>query len=84
MKGFSHRTTVDDAIRWVDETARSSPAMRPDSCSLDRAAGRILAEDVYSNVHVPGFQRSMMDGFALRAEDTQGAAPYNPLAFRII
>jgi molybdopterin molybdotransferase len=84
MKGFAHRTTVDDAIRWVDETARSWPAMRTENCSLNKAAGRILAEDVYSTVHVPGFQRSMMDGFALRAEDTQGAAPYNPLSFRII
>lgn len=84
MKGFAHRTTVDDALQWVDETARSLPAMRTESCSLDSAAGRILAEDVYSTVHVPGFPRSMMDGYALRAEDTQGAAPYNPLSFRIV
>jgi molybdenum cofactor synthesis domain-containing protein len=40
---------------------------------LEDALGRVLAEDVASDVDLPPFDRAMMDGFALRAEDT--AAP---------
>lgn len=35
--------------------------------------GRVLAEDVSSDVDFPPFDRSAMDGFALRAEDARAA-----------
>ncbi|MEX0611778.1 MAG: gephyrin-like molybdotransferase Glp, partial [Pirellulales bacterium] len=35
-------------------------------------------------VNVPGFARAMMDGFALVAEDTQGATSYNSLPLKIL
>jgi len=43
-----------------------------------RALGRVLAEDVVSGVDVPGFDRSTMDGFAVRARDTFGASEGMP------
>lgn len=43
-----------------------------------RALGRVLAEDVVSRVDVPGFDRSTMDGFAVRARDTFGASEGMP------
>jgi molybdopterin biosynthesis enzyme len=52
--------------------------------SLKEARARILAEDVISEVNVPGFNRSMMDGYALLAEETYGATSYNALPFNII
>ena len=33
---------------------------------------------------MPGFRRAMMDGFALQAADTMGAASYNRLPLRIV
>ncbi|MCP4249500.1 MAG: molybdopterin molybdotransferase MoeA, partial [bacterium] len=48
------------------------------------AAGRVLADAVRSRVDVPGFNRSMMDGFALRAADTMGASSYNRLALEVV
>ncbi len=41
---------------------------------LARALDRVLAEDVRADVDVPGFDRSNVDGFALQAADTAGAA----------
>lgn len=35
--------------------------------------GRILAEDIISNEDIPGFDRSMVDGFAVFSSDTFGA-----------
>ena len=41
--------------------------------ALDAAAGRVLGEDIVSAENVPAFDRSTMDGFAVRAADTFGA-----------
>ena len=46
---------------------------------LAEALGRVLAEDARSDVDVPGFDRSNMDGFAVRASDTYGASEDRPL-----
>jgi putative molybdopterin biosynthesis protein len=45
---------------------------------LDSALGRVLAIDVVSPVDVPSFDRSNVDGFAVIAEDTFGAAEESP------
>ena len=42
------------------------------------AAGRLLARDVVSPVDLPGFARSTMDGYAVRAADTFGASDSLP------
>ena len=47
--------------------------------ALAEALGRVLAEDVRAEVDVPGFDRSNMDGFAVRAADTFGASEGAPL-----
>ncbi len=46
---------------------------------LSAALGRVLAEPLRSPVDVPGFDRSNMDGFAVRAEDTYGASEEEPV-----
>ena len=50
---------------------------------LEQALGRVLGEDVRSSVDVPGFDRSNMDGFAVRSEDTYGASEEEPVALRL-
>lgn len=50
---------------------------------LDSALGRVLAEDVVSPVDVPSFDRSNVDGFALRAEDSFGAGEFAPITLRL-
>jgi len=40
--------------------------------------GRVLSHDVISSVDVPGFDRSRVDGFALRSADTAGATDDSP------
>src|SRR5207249_3656015 len=48
------------------------------------AAGRVLAVDIRAGDAVPPFDRAAMDGFAVRGEETFGADPYNPAAFRLL
>ncbi len=51
--------------------------------AIDEALGRVMAEDIRAAVDVPSFDRSNMDGFALRAEDTYGAMEEKPVRLRL-
>ena len=84
MKGFLSRTTVEEAWAWIGSTLSAGCRKSIEEISLKDAAGRILAKDIISNANVPGFNRSMMDGYALQAEETYGATSYNALPFNII
>ena len=45
---------------------------------------RILAEDIYTVIDLPPFDRAAMDGYAVRAQDTFGASEDNPLSLDLI
>jgi len=51
--------------------------------SLMDALGRVLATDVAAPVDVPAFDRSAVDGFAVRAVDTAGASDASPRQLRL-
>lgn len=51
---------------------------------LDQALGRILAEDLYAPLDLPPFSRSPLDGYAVRAEDTQAATKDKPVTLQVI
>lgn len=51
--------------------------------SLAGAHGRVLSRDVVSCVDVPGFDRSQVDGFAVRSNDTAGAIGEQPRTLRL-
>src|SRR3954471_24509217 len=50
---------------------------------LAAALGRVLAADVVTECDVPAFDRSNVDGFAVRAEETYGAAEESPRRLRL-
>jgi molybdopterin molybdotransferase len=56
------------------------PQRIPDSERLDvpAALGRVLAEDIIAPHPLPDFQRSTVDGYAVRASDTHGASDSLP------
>lgn len=54
-----------------------------EAVSLDLALGRALAHDIAAPLDVPPFDRSGVDGFALRAEDIAGASETSPLRLRL-
>ena len=55
-----------------------SPLERTEVVSLSDAMGRILAEDIAAREYVPDFDRSTVDGFAVRASDTFGCSDAIP------
>lgn len=51
---------------------------------LWEAGGRVLAEDIVAQENVPAFNRSPIDGFALRCSDTYTATREQPVTLKII
>lgn len=54
-----------------------------ETVALGEAVGRTLAEAVAAPADVPAFSRATMDGYAVRAADTSGAAPGRPVRLRL-
>jgi putative molybdopterin biosynthesis protein len=54
-----------------------------ESVPLEDAYNRILAEDVIAPLDVPPFDRSTVDGYAVKAEDTFGADENHPIALTL-
>src|SRR5271166_1650970 len=50
---------------------------------LAQCRGRVLARDIAAAVDVPGFDRSNVDGFAVRAADMERARPDAPQRLRL-
>lgn len=49
----------------------------------DTLLDRVLAEPVWAKVSSPNYHASAMDGFAVRAQDTQGAGPSDPITLQV-
>ena len=67
----------DEAYRRFHRHLDLVPLGR-EAVGLSQALGRILAQTVTAGVDVPGFDRSSVDGFAVRADDTAGASDRVP------
>ncbi|MBI5001648.1 MAG: molybdopterin molybdotransferase MoeA [Euryarchaeota archaeon] len=76
MKPFRDLIGFEEAKDMIME--RAKPLARTERVPLFDALGRVLAEAVHSPIDVPGFTRAAMDGYAVRAEDTFGAARMSP------
>ncbi|MGQ0571804.1 MAG: molybdopterin molybdotransferase MoeA [Armatimonadota bacterium] len=51
---------------------------------IDAALGRVLASDIVASVDLPPFERSAVDGWAVRAQDTEGATHDGPVSLRTV
>ncbi len=80
MKQTQFLEVVDRDVaeeRWRAVVGRASLAS--ETIPLAESLGRVLAEDIRATVDVPGFDRSNMDGFAVRASDTFGGSEEEPV-----
>ena len=74
--------TPEEVFRLIEEEFQ--PKERVMNSPLDFAQGRILAEDILAEEYVPDFDRSTVDGYALRAADTFGCSDALPAILSLV
>ena len=82
MRPFADTIPIEEARRLIGEAITA--VTRHETIALDRADGRVLAEDVVAPMDQPPFDRSAMDGYAVRAADVAGATRVAPTVLRLI
>jgi len=68
--------SVAEAIQIVIE---QTPVLTTELVAIQDSLGRVLAQDVIADTDLPPFNRSQMDGYAVRSEETKSA----PVRLRI-
>ncbi len=73
--------SVEDALANI---LKHFQPLDPENIPLLDALDRVLAQDIVSNMNVPPFNNSAMDGYAVRAEDVAKASAERPTTLRVI
>ncbi|MCA1960526.1 MAG: molybdopterin molybdotransferase MoeA, partial [Desulfomonile sp.] len=79
-KPFLRVMSADQAREFL----RIFGPLSTEEVSLEDALFRVLSQPITAPEDIPGFNRSTMDGFAVRAADTFGASESSPALFRVV
>ncbi|MGZ7070193.1 MAG: molybdenum cofactor synthesis domain-containing protein [Methanobacterium sp.] len=72
-------------LEKVQNIVKNIPFKRKiERISLKNAYRRVLAEDIYATIDLPPFDRVLMDGYAVKAEDTFGASEDEPSILKLL
>jgi len=82
LKGFEKLTNIDEAFSIFLKKLKSE-RLGPERISIRSALGRVTAEDVLAENDLPPFDRSAVDGYALRAKDTFEASQFSPKVLKL-
>ncbi len=72
---FLKAITAREALDMIDAFPVS---LHTEVVSIDESLGRIVAEDIVAHENIPPFSRSLVDGYAVKVKDAQGAKETSP------
>ena len=82
-KIFKKLTNIDDAFK-IFYKYYNSILLNNEKVIINKSNGRVLSQNIFSQIDVPGFDRATMDGYAINAENSFGAKYDKPISFKII
>jgi molybdopterin molybdotransferase len=82
LQGFQKLTLTDTALKsWLDVLQIGKP--KEETVPLSQALNRVLAEDLVASEDLPRFDKSAMDGYAVKAADIAGASQKKPVILQL-
>ncbi|NLF11137.1 MAG: molybdopterin molybdotransferase MoeA [Anaerolineaceae bacterium] len=72
--------SVEEALAEILSHVRP---LNPERVAILDALGRVLAEEIVSDIDIPPFDNSAMDGYAVRAANVAGASPESPVRLAV-
>ncbi|MEM3765446.1 MAG: molybdopterin molybdotransferase MoeA [Candidatus Bathyarchaeia archaeon] len=82
LRGFQKLATIEEAKKLFFNSLRFR-RHRTEVVPVWEALNRVLAEDLTAEEDLPTFDRSAVDGYAVKAEDTFGASQFKPKALKL-
>lgn len=76
--------SVTDAVDRAWSILKQSGWPKTESILISEALGHVLAKPFYAVVDSPPFDRSVMDGYAVRSSSVQSADESHPITLRVI
>ncbi len=83
IRRLPKRSDPHDAVAKLLDAVKSK-TLETEKVGLANALGRTLAKDATSNVNIPSYDKTFIDGYAINPKDTIGASPSKPAVFRVI
>ncbi len=83
MLGRSGVVSREDALKTLEDHF-TVPHPLSEIIHISRSPGRVTAEEILSPENLPEFDRSTMDGYAVRSADTFGAAESRPALLTVV
>ena len=74
---------LEEALGVIEQHVSLKP-LGVEKVKLEEGVGRVLAENVQALVDSPPFDRSLVDGYAVRAEDLYEAEEDSPVLLRVV
>jgi len=83
LRGFQKLTPIENALQLFFDNLRIE-RLNLVTIPLHEALNRVLAEDIIAEDDIPRFDRSAVDGYAVKANDTFETSQFKPKTLRII
>jgi molybdenum cofactor synthesis domain-containing protein len=83
VRGFQRLTSVGEALNAFFDKVRVD-RLPAETIPASNALGRTLGEDIICPRDVPPFDRSAVDGYAVKAEDTFGSSRTGPVVLDVV
>ncbi len=80
---FFKVVSVEEGKRLLKENLRDYE-FEIEEVDILNSLDRVLGEEIYSNIDVPDFNRSTVDGYAIKSSDSHGASDSIPSILNII
>ena len=74
---LSVETALSKVLELVDP-------LEPELSSVQNTLGQVLSEDIASNISLPPFDNSAMDGYAVQSSDTSAASKTSPVLLKVV
>ena len=82
MSDLMNLIEIDAAIEVLNDELNNQ--LEVEKVPVTEAEGRILAREIKSEINLPPFSRSTMDGYAVQGEDTFGATENLPIYLEVV
>lgn len=83
IRRLPKRSDPQEAVSKLLDAVKSKKLLT-EKVGLAQALGRTLAQDATSNINIPAYDKTFIDGYAINPKDTIGASTSKPAVFKAV